>query len=178
MPRALKVFRTAVGFRDAYVAAPSKAAALRAWGTDKDLFARGAAELVSDPELTAEALRKPGEVVYRTRGGLEEQVAALGTLPQRKRKPPKDEAAPTPAAKPRQRTPRPSRAKIEAAEAQIAALEQAQSEAEAAMRARERELAQARKTMEDDFAHKLKRLRAEEKSARDDYQEALRSWEP
>lgn len=179
MPRPLKVFRTAVGFRDAYVAAPSKAAALRAWGTDKDLFARGAAELVSDPQLTAEALSKPGEVVYRTRGGLEEQVAALGPLPQRKSPKRKREESPAPApAKPKAPKPRPSRAKIEAVEAEIAALEQEQSEAEVAMRARERELAEARKTMEARFAQKLKRLRDKAKNAREDYQAALRSWEP
>ena len=34
----LKVFRTAIGFHDAYVASPSRAAALRAWGADTDLF--------------------------------------------------------------------------------------------------------------------------------------------
>ena len=44
--RRLKVFRTAIGFHDAYVAAPSRKAALEAWGTDKDLFARGVARLL------------------------------------------------------------------------------------------------------------------------------------
>ena len=37
----LKVFRTPIGFHDAYVAAPSRAAALRAWGADTDLFSTG-----------------------------------------------------------------------------------------------------------------------------------------
>ncbi len=34
MARKLKVFRTPAGFHDAYVAAPSRKAALAAWGAD------------------------------------------------------------------------------------------------------------------------------------------------
>ena len=44
----LKVFRTPTGFHDAYVAAPSRKAALAAWGAEADLFARGTAEEVTD----------------------------------------------------------------------------------------------------------------------------------
>ncbi|MCP2775198.1 hypothetical protein, partial [Salmonella enterica] len=56
MPRAakLKVYRTPIGFHDAYVAAPSQKAALQAWGSDADLFARGVAEQVADPALMEE----------------------------------------------------------------------------------------------------------------------------
>jgi len=48
----LKVFRTPIGFHDAYVAAPSQKAALEAWGTDTNLFEAGAAELDTEPKLT------------------------------------------------------------------------------------------------------------------------------
>jgi hypothetical protein len=41
MARKLKVFCTAIGFHDAYVAAPSMKAALEAWGADVSLFAAG-----------------------------------------------------------------------------------------------------------------------------------------
>ena len=75
--RKLKVYRTAIGFHDAYVAAPSKKAALEAWGTTKDLFARGAAELVDDPALTQEPLAHPNTVIKRARGSADEQIAAL-----------------------------------------------------------------------------------------------------
>ena len=78
MTAKLKVFSTAIGFHDAYVAAPSKKAALKAWGTTKDLFARGAAEIVTDPELTREPLASPGEVFKLSRGSTAEQMAALG----------------------------------------------------------------------------------------------------
>ena len=73
----LKVYRTAAGFHDAYVAAPSQKAALAAWGSDHDLFARGIAELVTDPELAAEPLASPGTVIKRSRGTTAEQIAAL-----------------------------------------------------------------------------------------------------
>jgi len=56
MPRALKVFRTAIGFHDAYVAAPTMKAALAAWGAERNLFASGRAERVTDPKLTRAAL--------------------------------------------------------------------------------------------------------------------------
>src|SRR5690349_23365485 len=73
----LKVFRTPIGFHDAYVAAPSQKAALEAWGADSNLFAPGSAELVEDPELTREPLAQPGQVIRRLRGTLAEHVAAL-----------------------------------------------------------------------------------------------------
>jgi hypothetical protein len=57
MARALKVLRTAAGFHDASVAATNRKAALAARGSRADLFARGMAEQVTDPELTA-ALEK------------------------------------------------------------------------------------------------------------------------
>jgi hypothetical protein len=182
MPRPLKVFRTAIGFRDAYVAAPSRAAALRAWGTEKDLFARGGAEEVTDPELTAAAIEKPGEVVYKTRGGLEEQVAALGELPKRTPRRAKgadqtDGAAPPRklAAKPK---PRPSRAKVEEAEVAIARLEEQQEQAQAALKERERALAIERSEMKERFARKLEELQQKQKQARADYEAALRKWNP
>ena len=54
----LKVFRTPIGFHDAYVAAPSQKAALEAWGADGNLFAQGIAEQVTDPDVMEEPLRQ------------------------------------------------------------------------------------------------------------------------
>jgi hypothetical protein len=73
----LKVFRTPIGFHDAYVAAPSQKAALEAWGVDTNLFARGEAEQVSEPELAKLPLEHPGQVVKVARGTKEEQLRAL-----------------------------------------------------------------------------------------------------
>ena len=84
MPRKLKVFRTSTGFHDAYVAAPSRKAALAAWGADADLFARGVAEQVTDPKLMAQPLERPGErhsreaeVLEAKRDALERQLEML-----------------------------------------------------------------------------------------------------
>jgi hypothetical protein len=88
MPRKqkLKVYRTPIGFHDAYVAAPSQKAALKAWGSDADLFARGIAETVTDQGLIREPLEKPGTIIRRPRGTSAEHLAAL----------PKDEPTPRP----------------------------------------------------------------------------------
>lgn len=73
----LKVFTAPIGFHDVYVAAPSRAAALRAWGSDHDLFARGIASEVTDPAVTQQPLAKPGVVFRHLRGTEAEQFAAL-----------------------------------------------------------------------------------------------------
>jgi hypothetical protein len=88
MPRTqrLKVYRTPIGFHDAYVAAPSQKAALAAWGADSNLFAQKIAEEVTEPELMKEPLAKPGEIIRKLRGTSEEQVKALGPGPAKRAK--------------------------------------------------------------------------------------------
>lgn len=121
MARALKVYRTPIGFHDAYVAAPSQAAALKAWGTDRNLFAREAAELVTDPALTAAPLADPGKVIKRLRGSADEQMAAASPPSVARGKAKVD-------AKPRKAPPpRPSRAALDEAEQALAAEEAAQA---------------------------------------------------
>ena len=82
------MFRTPIGFHDAYVAAPSMKAALAVWGSSTNLFSQGAAELVTDPKLTRAPLARPGEVVRVPRGSEGEHFKALG----RTRKAKKEEA--------------------------------------------------------------------------------------
>jgi len=88
MPRPLKVFRTAIGFHDAYVAAPTMKAALAAWGAERNLFASGRAERVTDPKLTKAALADPGKVIKVLRGTAAEQYAALEASAPRRAPPP------------------------------------------------------------------------------------------
>lgn len=177
--RKLKVFRTSTGFRDAYVAAPSRAAALRAWGASKDLFARGAAEEVTDPALTAEPLSRPGEVVTRSRGGIDEQVAALG--PQKSVHQPAERAARAPARK-RQSDPEPapepppSRDDLDAVEQALVTLRADSARAEDAIRARERALAQEHQALRKDYSARIDRLEAKATKARKAYEQAVRSW--
>lgn len=173
----LKVYRTAIGFHDAYVAAPSQQAALKAWGTDKNLFARGAAELVEDAALAAEPLAAPGTVIKRPRGTTAEHIASLP--------PDRPKTAPSPAAeaKPaRQRRPvpkpkpRPSRDALDSAEAAITAAEQQYREEERALAEQEAALAIKRKAMQkrhDEAVRQLEHDRAKRQRAYDD---AMRTW--
>jgi hypothetical protein len=112
----LKVFRTAIGFHDAYVAAPSRKAALKAWGTTKDLFSRGGAEIVTDSKLTKVPLASPGEVFKLSRGSAAEQLAALpndASTKARRAKPPSMSKLKT------STKPRPDRRQVEEAQAAL-----------------------------------------------------------
>jgi hypothetical protein len=185
MPRAtkLKVYRTPIGFHDAYVAAPSQKAAIEAWGSDKDVFQRGRAELVTDPELAEEPLANPGKVIKRLRGTEAEQLAALGETEAApsapRRKPGPRSAARTgprlspgngktktksqaPPPKPK---PRPSRARLDEAEQALAAAEARHEEALKGLREREAALTRERQALE-----------ARRDKAEAAYEEALRRW--
>ncbi|MCI1143118.1 lactonase family protein [Sphingomonas sp. WKB10] len=59
-------------------------AALQAWGTETDLFARGVAEQVTDAALMEEPLAHPGEIIRKTRGSVDDHLAALPANPKRK----------------------------------------------------------------------------------------------
>src|SRR5438045_1623573 len=69
-PRAgrLKVFEAQFGFYDTVVAAPSQAAALRAWGTHQNLFASGDARLTTDEGAVRAALAHPEIPLRRALG--------------------------------------------------------------------------------------------------------------
>jgi hypothetical protein len=168
----LKVFRMAVGFHDAYVAAPSQKAAAAAWGTDVAVFARGEAELVTDPELTEEPLASPGKVVKRLRGTAAEQIAALGP-DEAPEAPRKTQAATKPAAKPK---PRPSRAALDEAEAALAGAVASQAAARQELAKREAALARERAALEKKQREEKERLQARLGKADAAYREALRRW--
>jgi len=173
MPRKLKVFRTSTGFHDAYVAAPSRKAALAAWGADADLFARGVAEEVSEPKLVEAARERPGEVIRLSRGDLAAQLEALG--PRKKKAKAAFPAAEKPrkAAKPK---PPPKRDKVDVAET---ALDDARTRheaeragLEAEREAIERKLAALRAKQDKDLA----RLERRRDDAREAYRAALARW--
>jgi vacuolar-type H+-ATPase subunit I/STV1 len=166
----LKVYRMAVGFHDAYVAAPSQKAAAEAWGSDASVFSRGEAELVTDAALTQEPLAKAGEVIKRLRGTAAEQIAALGG----------DEAeappvADRPAKKPLPK-PRPSRSALEKAEQDIGSAKTRYSEERAELARREAELERERKALEAKQRTEMERLEARLEAAEASYDEAVRRW--
>jgi len=177
MPRKsrLKVYRTPIGFHDAYVAAPSQKAALAAWGSDADLFARGVAELVTDPELAAEPLARPGEVVKRSRGTAAEQIAALP--PDRPATAKADEKAqPSKAKPPARRTPRPDRAPVDKAERALQEAREQHRHEERALASEAAALDRRRRAMEEAHRKAIGRLEEKRDRARDRYEAALRRW--
>ena len=168
MPRKLKVFRTMTGFHDAYVAAPSRAAALRAWGASTDLFAMDAAEEVTDPKLMEDPLSKPGEVIQQSRGSHSEHLAAAGPVTKAKAK---DKASPAPKLKPR-----PSRAALDEAEKRLEEAEVSRAKDEQAFEHesavfREREEAARRA-----FEEKRRKLDAARQEQVDAYEAKLTIW--
>lgn len=122
-PKALKVFRTPIGFHDAYVSAPTKKAALEAWGSHRNLFALGEAEQVTDPKLMRAPLATPGVVVKVSRGTIAQQLQALPPDDKvRAQKQAAPRASSQKTAAPKKVIPRPSRAKLDRAEASLAKL--------------------------------------------------------
>src|ERR1700761_7217407 len=79
--RKLKVFQAQFGFYDTVVAAPSQAAALRAWGTRQNLFASGEARPVTDPKTVEAATAQPETVLKRPVGSKDAFVADPSGLP-------------------------------------------------------------------------------------------------
>ena len=171
MARKLKVFRTPIGFHDAYVAAPSQKAALQAWGTETDLFARGVAEQVTDAALMEEPLAHPGDVIRKTRGTVDDHMAALPATPKRK---PTD----APPAKPRRTKPkpRPSRSKLDQAEQAIEEAEQRYDAARRDLAAREAALRKERQTLDNDRDRERERLETARADQERRYREAMAAW--
>lgn len=175
----LKVYRTVAGFNDAYVAATSQKAALEAWGSERDLFARGIAELVTDPALTAEPLASPGVVVKHSRGTTAEQIKAMPSpeprtargdvsgRPETSKQPQKPKSAPKP---------KPSSARLEAAEA---ALETVTADYDGRMKEladQEAKLARERRELEEQHRANVGAAEAAVDAERQRYDAAMRQW--
>jgi len=184
----LKVYRTVAGFYDAYVAAPSQKAALAAWGSDRDLFARGIAEQVTDPALMTEPLASPGTVVKHSRGTTAEQIAALPE--QRAPAAPRDtdtdtdtEADPKPTAKPRAKPqakpkpkPRPKRDELDAAEDALTSLQADFDRKKKDLAEREAALARDRRALEQARSSSIEAAEDALRGQKQAYEEAVRRW--
>jgi hypothetical protein len=175
MPRTLKVFRTPIGFHDAYVAAPSQKAALEAWGTDANLFARGTAEQVTDPKLMAEPLKHPGEVIRVSRGDLKAQLKALGPRSDSRKGTAKKEQTAEPArlSKPK---PPPKRDKVDRAEAALADAREKQAKERGALEKQREALERKVDALKARQRKELDRLEAKLEKAQDSYRAALDEW--
>lgn len=168
MPR-LKVFRTPIGFHDAYVAAPSRKAALAAWGADANLFARGAAEEVTDAALMEAPLAQPGVVIKRARGSMSDHLASAQppARPSRARSPAKPKA-PAP--------PRPSRDALGAAERELADWQAERKDVIERLEAERARIAAEIARLRREGKQEQERLEAAVAKTRRAYDKALEAW--
>ena len=165
----LKVFRTPAGFHDAYVAAPSQKAALAAWGSDANLFARGLAEVVTDPDLIREPLASPGQVIRVPRT----MADAPPEKKVRRTAPPACQPGPVAKTKPKAK---PSRTALDEAEAALETAEAQQAEDRAALKREEQALAARRRALDKAQAEERTTLDRVRIKAREDYEAALEHW--
>jgi hypothetical protein len=169
--RKLKVFQTQIGFYDTVVAAPSRPAALRAWGVHQDLFAAGQARVMTDDAATAAALRHPGTPLRRpvgAEGPFELEAATLPSMPD----------VPKPRAKPAKRAatpgtkPPPDRTKLTAAEAVLRDLDQQRLREEGELQREQDALDRRTEAAQQAYVAARKRASAAVASARQAYRKA------
>ncbi len=122
----LKVFRAQMGFAEAVVAAPSRKAALEAWGARQNLFAEGLADVTNEALAVEAATARPGVVLQRPIGSQAAFAAQLFGRPAPPRVKPDQGrprlagAAPQPKPHPR---PKPDRSALTAAEGVLSTVE-------------------------------------------------------
>jgi hypothetical protein len=169
----LKVFQAQLGFYDTVVAAPSQAAALRAWGVHQNLFANGEARITKDEDAVRAALAHPETPLKRALGsndpfGLE---ANLPEAPAAKRRTPA--ARPSAKARPQPEPPPPAdRSALDAAEAALLKLDQDRKHEEAALRRQQDALDERRAAAQADYVTGRKAATAAVLDARKAYRKA------
>ena len=156
MPRALKVYAAPLGFFESVVAAPSQAAALRAWGVHQDLFASGDAKVTTDQAAVKAATAHPGVPLKRP-VGVKGGFALDPDLPD----------APEP--KRSRARAKPDRARLDAAEARLRDIEDEQARGEA-------ELEERRQALEAEAAAAHKRWAGVRKQAEADVERQRRAF--
>lgn len=172
-----KVFRTPIGFHDAYIAASSRKAALEAWGASKDLFASGSAELVTDPDLTALPLAQPGKVIKLARGSLTEHLEAGGEKTVKVGSHAKTSRQVTPPSRCAAASkPRPSRHRIDLVEAELAAFEEKAALERATLDRREADLLHERQALNLRHGRTSDKIEARLERVRVSYEQAIERW--
>ena len=168
--RKLKVFRTPIGFHDAYVAAPSMKAALAAWGAESNLFAQGIAEAVTDPRLIKEPLANPGEVIRLARGSAGEHLKAVETAAK------KASGSRTKSGMTREKAAKPDRAGLDSAEERLTELDRAHRAELRAIDRAEAELDRRRRQAERRHAADREEAVARRDKAKRAYDKAMKAW--
>ena len=171
--RKLKVFQAQFGFYDTVVAAPSQAAALRAWGIHQNLFTSGEAKQTSDAAAVKAALAHPEVPLKRavgSGGAFEVEPSSLPLVPDTPKK-----AAKTPAKKAAPKaeaSPPPDRSALEAAEVALHKLDEARKAEEVALRDKQDALDAEKAHAQDAYVQGRKAATAAVVEARKTYREA------
>jgi len=167
--RKLKVFQSQIGFYETIVAASSRAAALRAWGVHQDLFASGAAHVVTDAAIIEAAIAHPEIPLSRAVGSTEAfslEPAGLPRVPDRPKKS-KPEANPTV-----RQQPVADRSKLDKAEAELRNLEERRKAEEAEFRRQHKELERRQEAAQGAYVRDKKRAHALIETERAAYRKA------
>ena len=171
--RRLKVFWAELGFYETIIAAPSQAAALRAWGVHQNLFAGGQARVTDDTAAVKAALAHPGTPLKRAIGsnvpfGLDAKPPKVPDAP--RRRPARARAAKARAEPPAK--PPADRRALDAAEAALRRLDEARKDEAAGLRRRQAELDAARTAAQEAYIEARKAAKAALVAARKAYRDA------
>jgi len=171
--RKLKVFQAQFGFYDTVVAAPSRAAALRAWDTHQDLFANGEAKIATDEAAIAAATAHPEIPLRRAVGSSDPFALQPTSLPQVPDAPKRAAAKPHVQAKPAAPAkPAADRTKLDAAEKALRLLDERRKDEEAAFRQEQDELDVRRAAAQSAYVDARKLAAAKVVETRTAYREA------
>jgi hypothetical protein len=171
--RKLKVFQAQFGFYDSVVAAPSQAAALRAWGTHQNLFDSGEAKVTTDEAAVAAATAHPETPLRRAVGSDEPFALEPTSLPTVPDAPKKVAIKTVPQAKP-QPPPEPpaDRSTLDAAEKALRDLDESRKREEAQLRREAAELEARRMAAQSEYVEARKAATSEIVDARATYRKA------
>jgi hypothetical protein len=171
--RKLKVFQAQFGFFDTVVAAPSQAAALRAWGVNQNLFASGEAKVTTDEAAITAATAHPETPLRRAVGSSDPFALEPTSLPG------VPDAPKTPAAKPAAKTKSPAparppadRSKLDAAEKALGELDERRKREEAGFRREAEDLETRRAAAQSAYVEARKAATSKVVDARTAYRKA------
>ena len=171
--RKLKVFQAQFGFFDTVVAAPSQAAALRAWGVNQNLFASGEAKVTTDEAAMAAATAHPETPLRRAAGSTEPFALEPTSLPKVPAAPKMAAVKPAAKAKPSKPVRPPAdRSKLDAAEAALGRLDETRKRKEADFRRDAEELEARRMAAQAAYVEARKSATAKVAEARMTYRNA------
>jgi hypothetical protein len=171
--RKLKVFQAQFGFYDTVVAAPSQAAALRAWGVNQNLFASGDAKLTTDEAAVAAATAYPETPLRRAVGSHDPFVLNPANLPTLPDVPKQTAVKPGVKAKPSAPVRPPAdRSKLDAAEKSLGELDEARKREEAEYRRDAEALERRRMAAQSAYVHARKAATNKVVDARTAYRKA------